>query len=111
MNIEVALHSITISGPQTIREAGETHAALLTALSDHDDVVLDCAAVTEVDVSFIQMILATRRSAVEAGRGCSLRHHPGGVLHQALVRGGVLPADDADAALYSDRWLATGEMA
>ena len=68
------------------------------------DVALDCADVTEVDLTFIQMILAARRSAGAAGRSFTLRHRPQGALHEALVRGGFLRGDDqqppTDPALW-----------
>jgi anti-anti-sigma regulatory factor len=91
-------HILTLVGPQTIREAVQTHAVLLDALRGPGDVLLDCGAVTDVDLSFIQIILAARRTADEAGRRLALHDKPTGALAQALTRGGFRV--ETDPALW-----------
>jgi hypothetical protein len=100
-----------MTGPQTIREAAQTHAALLEALRDHPDVALDCGAVTEVDLSFVQMIVAARRGAGGMGRRFALLHPPGGPLLGVLVRGGLLGDPAAPAATDPDLWSSEGKAA
>jgi anti-anti-sigma regulatory factor len=99
-------HILALSGPQTIREIAQTHAALLDALRQPRDVVLDCADVTAADLSFIQIILAARRTVGETGRRFALHRPPAGALAHALTRGGFLRAPasarDTDPALWGD---------
>jgi anti-anti-sigma regulatory factor len=91
-------HIVTLAGAQTIREAVPTHAALLEALRQPADVLLNCTDVTDIDLSFIQIILAARRTAGESGRRLGLTQPPGGALADALKRGGFL--NESDPALW-----------
>lgn len=98
-------HIVTISGPQTIREIALAHETLVSALADHVDVAVDCEQVTEVDPSFVQLLLAGRRSAVANGRSFALFRSPEGALQAALLRGGFLSDGKAmvepDAVFWS----------
>jgi hypothetical protein len=104
-------HVLCVTGPQTIREAAQTHAALLGALRDHPAVALDCGSVTEVDLSFVQMIVSARRGAGGMGRRFALLHPPAGPLLGALVRGGLLSDPAAAAATDPDLWSGGGDAA
>ncbi len=90
MDLDPDTNPLTLSGRQTIREAAATHAALLSALQVNGDIILACDDITEVDLSFIQMILAARRSATESGRKLTLRQPADGALRQALIAGGLI---------------------
>lgn len=83
------------NGALTIRNAEDVHAKFLEFLSQPGDLVLDVAGADEIDVSFIQLLLAARRSAREQGRALSLAAPATGPLREALVRGGFAASDPA----------------
>ncbi len=108
MQEDSSLQILTTSGPQTIREVADTRALILDAFRGTDDAlptafVLDCTAVTDADVCFLQLVLAASRSASRAGRKFSLRLPPRGTLRDTLVRGGFIDADGATAE-QPDQW-------
>ena len=80
---------------------------LAAALRDHAAIEVDCSAVVETDLSLIQLLLAARRSAGDAGKRLVLAQPAAGALRVALAQGGLLPAEgpanDAEAAF----WLGT----
>ena len=72
------------------------HAELVAALRRHPVVTVDCAAVTDVDLSLIRLLLAARASAALAGKAVRLAAPAQGALREALLAGGFLP----DAAFW-----------
>jgi len=64
--------------------------------------VVDLDAVTEADLTFVQLIEALRRSATDAGRAVSLAHPAGEAVRDVLQRGGFLDDDTSERALF---WL------
>ncbi len=91
INIEIC----ALSGDVTVRECESIRNQLSVALESGVSLVLDCAAITRVDLTFIQLLLAARKSAAAAGVALTLRHPTAGVLAEALARAGI-PAPDAD---------------
>lgn len=87
---------VRLAGDLSLRTCEATHAALLNALSAHDEVVVDCAGAEEIDASFLQLLLAARRTA--AGRGCrlSLQAAASEPLLDALARAGLIDPDRPD---------------
>ena len=87
---------VRLAGDLGVRTCEATHAALLNAIAARDAVVVDCTDGEEVDASFVQLLLAARKTA--AGRGCrlSLSAAAGGPLLAVLVRGGFLDLDHPD---------------
>lgn len=79
------------SGPLDLRGAGELRQALLAASRGGKPVALDATAVTSVDAGIVQVLLAARRSADEAGRRFSIIAGPDGALAEALRRLGIAP--------------------
>lgn len=86
---------VLIDGALTIRNAEDVHAKLLKMLSGAGDLVIDVSDADEVDVSFVQLVLAARRSAREQGRALSLAAPAAGPLREVLVRGGFAASDPA----------------
>lgn len=89
------VHLCALSGEMTVRESEAIRKKISDALEGDIHLTLDCADVTRVDLSFIQLILAARKSAAAAGMTLTLRHPAGGVLAEALARAGIA-APDAD---------------
>jgi anti-anti-sigma regulatory factor len=87
--------AVLFNGVLTIKNAEEIHAKFLEVLGGSGDIVIDTADADEVDVSFVQLLLAARRSAREQGRALSLSAPAEGLLREVLVRGGFVAADAA----------------
>lgn len=86
---------VRLAGDLSLRTCEATHAQLLNAIAAHDEVAVDCADGEEIDASFVQLLLAARKTA--AGRGCRLSLSAAGdLLLGVLVRGGFLDPDRPD---------------
>lgn len=59
--------NVAFSGAQTIINIEDSHALLRGALIDCASLVIDLTAVTEADLAFAQLIVATRKSAAVTG--------------------------------------------
>lgn len=55
--------SIGFTGEQTLRTCGKARQDLLAVLGDAEAVDIDCSDTTEIDLSFLQVLLAFARSA------------------------------------------------
>jgi anti-anti-sigma regulatory factor len=64
-------NTIACDGTLTIARAEELRETLLSALDQGCDVLVDCSGAAEVDLSFLQLLLAARSSA--ARRGVALK--------------------------------------
>ncbi len=86
---------LVLDGVCTLRTSDRTHAALLQITAQFETEI-DCSGVEEVDLSFVQLLLAARAGALQAGRRLTLVHPLPGVILDALERGGFLgeQADD-----------------
>ncbi len=104
MDTATDMRTVVLSGPRTVRYAEETRTLLLEALQGSSPVALDCSAVSEADLSFVQLLLAARRSAQLSGNVVTLAHSPGGVLRQALSRAGFGTSPDPLTGNQS-QWL------
>ncbi|MDG3439625.1 STAS domain-containing protein [Nitrospirillum amazonense] len=106
---------VVFEGARTLRNAEETHAALLSAMKAHAVLEIDCGALDEVDISFVQLLLAARKSARDAQRVLKLAQPVSGPLRDTLHRGGFLMTAElaagvpapADQTTDSDFWLHT----
>lgn len=90
-------YRLVFSGALTIQSADGVYSSLTEALARHAAVVVDCTAATEIDLSFIQLLLAARRSAQGSGKSVVLSAPAGGALLNALSRGGFLGAPHGQA--------------
>jgi hypothetical protein len=79
---------VDLSGPRTLRNADETRSVLLDALRGPSPIRLDCSAVTEADLSFVQLLLAARKSAEGAGKDVTLAPAPSPAFDKAAKRAG-----------------------
>ena len=89
---------ISLSGTQTIREAEATAQILRDALSGEDGVPLDCEGIEEADLTFLQLVIAGRRSAAAQGRSWGLTATARGPLLAALDSAGIRP--DGEQAFW-----------
>jgi anti-anti-sigma regulatory factor len=60
------------------------------------DIAIDCSAAADIDLTFIQLLIAARLSIRTAGRQIRFASCPDGVLLDTLTRGGfrVVPEED-----------------
>ena len=86
---------ITLAGAQTVRTIDAAHHDLVAALAENAAVTVDCSAVTEVDVSLIQLLLAACASARLSGKVVTLNAPANDALQTALLQGAFL-RDDAE---------------
>lgn len=69
-------HVVQVSGPVTLYESSEIHEALLSALGDGGDLVVDLATSGPWDLSGLQLLLAAVASGRKAGRRVSFTQVP-----------------------------------
>ena len=84
---------LVLDGVLTIRTIEPVRASLLEALERSASVQVDCTAAEAVDVCFIQLLLAARRSALKAGKRLLLTAPAAGPLLATLEQGGFLGTD------------------
>jgi len=87
---------VLFDGARTVRTVANARASLLEALADHSALLVDCDAADTVDLTFIQLLLAARLSAQQAGKRLALAAPASGALLAALGQGGFLPPSGAD---------------
>lgn len=99
-----AAHVITLSGDLTIRHAAEIQAYLADRLDKFANIELDCTAVSETDLSFLQLLIAARNSAAASGRRVNLDRARAGCVGELAERAGLadafgFPANAVNAAM------------
>ncbi len=98
--------TIAFEGEQTIRTIGDAAARLRDALESGAVVEIDCRAVTESDLCFVQLLLAARKSAAARGVELRLAAPAEGALHACLRTGGFLgDGVDRSASTEARFWM------
>ena len=97
--------TLILEGPLTLRTATETCDLLRDALAHDATVSIDCRAATDIDLSFIQLLVAARSSAEQASRTVTLVESPNGPLLTVLSRAGLRPVDLALPNADEDFWF------
>lgn len=87
---------LCFDGHLTVRSIAPLHATLVAALAEHRSVVVDASGAESVDLSFPQLLLAARRTAIAAGGTFRLAAPASGALRSALEKGGFLAVDATD---------------
>lgn len=80
--------SLAAEGALTIATAGELHHALITALDECSELVVDGSAVSEVDLAALQVLCALHRSAVARGKTVVMRGVDDGCWPETLTLAG-----------------------
>lgn len=93
--------TLTLPPECTLRTAQALQADLLAALDGAPGLLLDCAAVEKVDVTFVQLVVTAAKSAGARGATLDLTNPPDAVA-AAFRRAGFTPhapfaADSASA--------------
>lgn len=79
---------LVLEGDLTLRTVEAVHAKIGEVITRHANVVIDCTAAADVDLSFVQLLVAARTSARRAGGTVVLAARPDGALLDTLMRGG-----------------------
>ena len=79
---------LSLTGSLTTPRAEAVHAEALAVLSSHANVAIDCSNASEMDVAFIQILIAAHRFAVKSGKRVALAAPPAGLLAETLKRCG-----------------------
>ncbi len=91
--------SLVFNGPRTVATSEETLQSLRDAFHRGLPVEIDCTALTAVDLSFIQLLIAGQRSLSAAGRGLTVRAQASGPLKSGLKAGGFAEIAELSAAI------------
>ncbi|MBO9499111.1 MAG: STAS domain-containing protein [Novosphingobium sp.] len=76
----------------TVRSAREFIAGVQDVCASGEDVLMDCTALGEVDLSFLQIVIAARAQLEDAGASLRLAAPAGEALTALLDRAGFLTA-------------------
>ena len=79
---------LSLTGSLTTPRAETIHAEVFAVLSGHPSVAIDCASASEMDVAFIQILIAAHRFAEKSGKSVALAAPPSGLLAETLRRCG-----------------------
>jgi anti-anti-sigma regulatory factor len=82
---------IARSGPLDLRNASELRDEIRGALEGNGSVTIDATEVTAVDTGIVQVLLAARRSADQAGRRFTIIAGAGSALPDTVSRLGIAP--------------------
>lgn len=82
-------------GELTVRTITEAHQKLLSESVNADTILVDASKVTDVDLTFVQLIESARRSASKDGKRLTMAAPLPPVLRDLLERGGFLSAGDS----------------
>lgn len=89
-NLGEAKPVLRFEGSLVLSNAEAIQRSLLSALREHPTVEVDCSDASEVDISFIQLLIAAQRMAAASGKRLALSNPASGVLCEALQRAGML---------------------
>jgi len=85
---------LVFDGPRTIATSDETLQSLRETARQGVSVEIDCTALTAVDLSFIQMLLAARRAILATESNLTIQAQASGPLEKALKAGGFFGMRD-----------------
>lgn len=77
----------------TIKNVAQVAAEIAAALSKSDRVELSLPEGSDVDVSFLQLLVSAQKSAEASGKAVRLAHPPAGAFRDALVRSGLFETE------------------
>ena len=90
---------LSLTGSLTTPRAEAIHRETLAAVSGHSNVAIDCSNASEMDVAFVQILVAAHRFAAQSGKAVALASPPAGLLADVLIRCGFPPPKRPTTAL------------
>lgn len=98
---------LVFAGAQTLRNVSESADLLKEFILGGGPRFIDCSEIEDVDVSFIQLLLAARRSVAGQGRVLRLTSPAKGALLACLRNAGLLSEQPVGEA-SREFWLSGG---
>jgi ABC-type transporter Mla MlaB component len=98
-------HRLVLDGALTIRNMPSIHSRVLGAVRRYQTIHVETAGATEVDLSFVQLLVAARRSAALEGKALSLTDPATGPVLDTLTRAGLLDPSNPDLSGNEAFWL------
>ena len=80
---------VAIPEEATIRNAENIADQLNSALAASQTIEIDCSAIAGTDSSFLQLLIAARKSAVATGKHLTLSAPAAGALRDAVIECGL----------------------
>jgi anti-anti-sigma regulatory factor len=97
---------VTLSGVIDIRSIDNSFMKIKQAADEGHSLEINLADVTDIDLTFLQLIEAARRSAAQAGAGIRLSRPADGIVLETLRRGGFLNSPEDERTRF---WLGQPE--
>lgn len=108
---ELLMHELPVtdhlkfSGPLTVRVAKQIRTRVIDALRQFPHLTIDCSSASEVDLSFIQLMIATRKSASASSKTLSFAQPANGALLEALQQAGLVASAGREPVADQTFWL------
>lgn len=102
---------IALSGAVGVRDIADLARQLRELLATPGPLLIDCTAVTEIDLSAVQVLVAAHRSALAGGRSLALRAPIDGPLCRLLKAAGFLGANGTPLTPEAALWSGAGGKA
>lgn len=83
--------TLALRGALTISRVDELRAEILESIHAHPAVALDCAEAEEVDVAFLQLLIAANHTAEKLGKTIRFVAPPPSTLADVIARCGFPP--------------------
>lgn len=96
---------LALSGVMTIRETPSIHQRLRDMLVSRTAVTIDCREVSDIDPSFIQLVLSARKTAAARGKRLSFLSPNVDGLCDTLVRIGLMSASEDPESKERQFWF------
>jgi anti-anti-sigma regulatory factor len=84
------IHMIKLGGDLGLCDADAIREQFLATLNEEQDIEVDAAGLTAIDVSVVQVLIAAHKLAAARGRQFQVRAITEGPLHQTMSRVGLL---------------------
>lgn len=101
---EPASDRLVLTGDLTVRSIRRIHEDITELLRANAVARIDCTAASDIDLSFIQLLLAARRTAAAEGKAVALVQPAGGVLLERLLQAGLIARDGDEAVADEAFW-------
>lgn len=97
---------VVFAGRQALAEVEQARDHLMAALSmpGVQSVVVECTSVSEMDVSFLQVLLSAQKTGKARGIAVSLSAPATGPLADTLARAGLVRPSDSGKGWFDPFW-------
>jgi anti-anti-sigma regulatory factor len=85
---------LVFEGALTMRSVKSNFTRLQQAIATHDVICVDCHAAEDIDLTFIQLLVAARKTAERSGKRLCLSGPAEGALFDTLTRAGFMIRQD-----------------